>query len=67
MSNGNAHTSMIDKKGVAEMLGVGVRTIDRWMKDRKIPYSDLNGIIRFDPEKIRMWLSRKEVRAKQTI
>jgi excisionase family DNA binding protein len=60
-----AQGKMMNKKEIAEELAVSEKTITRWMKDRKIPYSNINGIIRFDPEKIKMWLSRKEVRPKQ--
>lgn len=56
---------MLTRKEVAKKIGVSERTIGRWIDERKIPYSNINGIIRFDPEKIDMWLNRKEVKQKQ--
>jgi PTS system nitrogen regulatory IIA component len=55
---------MLNKKEVAKKLGVSETTIKRWMKDRKIPYYLLNGIVRFDEQKIDMWVERKSVRVK---
>jgi excisionase family DNA binding protein len=53
---------LLNRKQCAKKLGVSERTINRWTKDRKIPYNNLNGIIRFDEEKIDNWLRMKEVR-----
>jgi excisionase family DNA binding protein len=58
---------MLTKKKVAEKLGVSERTIERWMKDRLIPYSRINGLVRFDEKKIDMWLERRSVRLKTAI
>jgi excisionase family DNA binding protein len=58
---------MLNRKEVAKKLGVSERTINRWTKDRKIPYCNLNGIIRFDEQKIDLWLQRKEVRMKSEV
>jgi excisionase family DNA binding protein len=55
---------MLTKKQVAEKLGVSERTIERWMNERLIPYSRINGLVRFDEQKINMWLDRKSVRLK---
>jgi excisionase family DNA binding protein len=55
---------MLNTKQVAEKLGVSSTTIKRWTRDRKIPYCNVNGIIRFDEEKIDLWLERKTVRMK---
>ncbi len=57
---------MLNTKQVAEKLGVSESTIKRWTRDRKIPYANVNGIIRFDEQKIDMWLERKSVRMKST-
>jgi excisionase family DNA binding protein len=58
---------MLTKKEVAEKLGVSEKTIQRWMKERLIPYSKLNGIVRFDEKKIDMWVERRTVRLKTAI
>lgn len=55
---------MLSKKEVAKKLNVSEKTIDRWMKARKIPYFNINGIYRFDEQVIDMWLQRKQVRLK---
>jgi excisionase family DNA binding protein len=55
---------VLSKKEIAEKLGVSESTIERWMKSRKIPYIKLNGIIRFDEEKINNWIRMKEVKTK---
>ncbi len=55
---------MLNTKQVAEKLGVSVRTIERWRKDRKIPYYNLNGIIRFDEQIIESWLQKRIVKLK---
>jgi excisionase family DNA binding protein len=55
---------MLTKKQVAEKLGVSVRTIEKWMHEKSIPYSKLNGIVRFDEEKINLWVDRRTVRLK---
>jgi excisionase family DNA binding protein len=55
---------MLTKKEVAEKLGVSIRTIEKWMHDRSIPYSKLNGIVRFDEQKINLWVERRTIRLK---
>lgn len=55
---------MLNRKEVAKKLGVSERTIHRWTTSRTIPYSLINGIIRFDEQKIDNWLARKEVRTR---
>jgi excisionase family DNA binding protein len=55
---------LLTKKQVAKMLNVSQSTIERSMKSRKIPYYLLNGIVRFDEEKIDNWIKMKQVRQK---
>lgn len=48
------------KKGdVSKLLGVSTRTIDRWMKNRWIPFhKSFNGRVTFDPKEIEEWVRR---------
>jgi excisionase family DNA binding protein len=57
---------VLNKKETAKKLGVSERTITRWMEDRKIPYYLLNGIARFDSEKLDNWIRLREVKQKQS-
>lgn len=55
----------LTKKEVAEQIGIGMTTLNRWMEDRKIPYYKLpGGSVRFDADKITNWLRLREVRQK---
>ena len=62
-----AATKLLSQKQVAEKLSVSQRTIIRWVKARSIPYLLINGIKKFDEQKIDNWLSRKEVRMKSVV
>jgi excisionase family DNA binding protein len=55
---------LLKQKEIAELIGVSERTIERWRKDRIMPYKKVNGRIRFDPTIIEKWLDKKEVRMK---
>jgi len=49
------------RKEVAEMLGVTIGTIDRWMAEGAISYSRFNGTIRFKASDIQKIEERQEV------
>lgn len=55
---------MLSQKKVAEKLGLSEATISRWVKERKIPYFLLNGIVRFDEKVIDSWIQKRTVRQK---
>jgi excisionase family DNA binding protein len=57
---------MLSVPQVAKKLGVCENTICQWVKDRKIPYFNLNGVVRFQEESVDTWLQRKQVKQKQT-
>jgi len=62
---------MLTVKELREMLKVSDRTIYRWVNDAKngdgtLPFYNVNGMIRFDREEIRIWLeSQKTTVAKR--
>jgi excisionase family DNA binding protein len=59
--------SLLNKKEIAKKLGVSETTVKRWMRQRTIPYKNINGMIRFDETIIEKWLERKDVRVKSII
>jgi excisionase family DNA binding protein len=52
----------MNKKEVAAYLGVSERTIERMMKDRKIPYYRLSVYPQFDKTQIENWLAKRAVK-----
>ena len=48
---------------MAEMLSVKEKTIYQWTYARKIPFYKMNGIVRFDLDKVERWMQKKEVKA----
>lgn len=54
---------LLDKKEVAEILGVRQKTLERWVQERRIPYVKLTPkCIRFYPADIRAFVEKKVVR-----
>ena len=52
-----------DVKGLAEILGVKKETIYQWTYARKIPHYKMNGIVRFDLDKVERWMNQREVKS----
>ena len=54
---------MLTKKDLTLRYGVSKRTIERWMKNGKIPFirSELNGRIYFDEKEIKEWEQKYHV------
>lgn len=51
---------------VAEKLNVSRRTIERWVRDRKIPVVSMPGRnLRFDEKKIESWINTRTINSKQ--
>lgn len=47
------------KPEISKMLGVSTRTIERWMKNRWIPFhKSFNGRVTFDEKEIEEWVRR---------
>jgi excisionase family DNA binding protein len=55
---------LIDMHGVAEVLGVTPRHIQRLVAERRIPYLKVGRFVRFDRAELTVWLDqqRREVR-----
>jgi excisionase family DNA binding protein len=59
----NKKLDLMTTREVAADIGRPVSTIQRWMRDRKIPYIDVGWRTKlFDPEEVRKALLRKTVR-----
>lgn len=58
MINTATGKKLMTKREVTEKLRISICTLDRWMRDGKIPYIKLGGckVIRFDPDDIELWL-----------
>ena len=52
----------LDVGQVAEMLGLSVATIRKWVLIRYIPYRKLGRAVRFSAPEIREWLKTRSVR-----
>ncbi|MCB9719926.1 MAG: helix-turn-helix domain-containing protein [Candidatus Omnitrophica bacterium] len=48
---------------VAEYLGVSQSAIRKWIRTGQIPFSRLNGAIRFDIEEIHEWTQASRAKA----
>ena len=56
--------TLIDRKATAGILGLSIRTIDRYVTQRLIPYVKYpGGQIRFKKVDLLKWIERKTVRA----
>lgn len=47
---------LLDIKGLAALLGVDPRHVQRLVTEKRIPYIKWGHYIRFDPAEIRRWL-----------
>jgi excisionase family DNA binding protein len=52
---------LIDIHGVAEVLGVTPRHIQRLVAERRIPYLKVGRFVRFDPGELNVWLDELRV------
>ena len=43
---------LVGKKEVAELLGVGVRTVEKLAYARQIPFIKIGRVYRFDPDEV---------------
>jgi excisionase family DNA binding protein len=52
---------LMDKKELAEVLGVTVKTIDKWVSERRLPFVRITGkCVRFIPSEIQAYFVKKE-------
>ncbi|MDR2258897.1 MAG: helix-turn-helix domain-containing protein [Treponema sp.] len=53
---------LLDTRQVAEMLGLSVATIRKWVLLRYIPYQKLGRAVRFSAPEIREWVKTRTVK-----
>jgi excisionase family DNA binding protein len=49
---------LLDKKELAEWLGISIPTIDRWRKDG-LPFIQTGKLVRFQKTKVQSWLDER--------
>jgi excisionase family DNA binding protein len=54
--------TFLDVRQVAEMLGLSVATIRKWVLMRYIPYQKLGRAVRFSAPEIREWVKTSTVK-----
>ena len=53
---------LMDKKDMAEALGVTVKTIDKWVSEKRIPYIRITGkCVRFIWSEVHAYFVKKEI------
>jgi excisionase family DNA binding protein len=50
------------KQDVMREFQVSIRTVDKWMHERRIPYSKLGRLVRFDLKAVQKALARYTIR-----
>lgn len=53
--------NLLDKPQLGELLHVSVKTLDKWVCDREIPFVKVGRLVRFRPEEIDAWLDERRV------
>jgi excisionase family DNA binding protein len=51
---------LIDAKEAADVLGVEVNTLDKWRRERCIPFLKIQGAVRFSPSALQKWIQEHE-------
>jgi excisionase family DNA binding protein len=59
----SATTPLIDIHGVAELLSIRPRYVQRLVSERRIPYFKVGRFIRFDPAEMLLWLDERRIEA----
>ncbi|MDR0758799.1 MAG: helix-turn-helix domain-containing protein [Treponema sp.] len=54
--------TFLDVRQVAEMLGLSIATIRKWVLIRYIPYQKLGRAVRFSAPEIRKWVKTRTVK-----
>lgn len=60
-------SKLLNRREVADRLGVSVDTIKRWERLGKIAKIKLPGAVRFKAEELEKWIDSKTVKAKKPI
>ena len=57
--------ALLDKKDVATLLSISVKTVDRMVAERQIPVVRIGSkIIRFHPQQVDRWIEKRTVTQK---
>lgn len=54
--------SLLDKKDIADFLGIKLSTLNQWVSQKKIPFIKLGTRVKFRMSDILAWLETKTVR-----
>ena len=57
-----AAPDLLNKKQLAQRLGIGLRTVDTWIRKRYVPYIKYGKLVRFRWSEVERYLERLEVR-----
>jgi hypothetical protein len=61
-SNDARRKPLVRRKAVQRRYGVSARTLDNWMKERRIPFYKVRGMLFFNIEKCDAALERFEIK-----
>jgi excisionase family DNA binding protein len=59
----NQHPALIDTKAAAQFLGIGKRTVQVLVTDRKLACIKIGRAVRFDPADLRAFVEANRVKA----
>jgi excisionase family DNA binding protein len=54
-------SNLIDMPTVADRLGVNVRHVRRLVDERRIPFTKVGRLVRFDPVKLAKWIEENSI------
>ena len=52
----------LDRIELSRELGVSIRTVDRWIHERLVPYYKWGGMVRFDLDDVKDALERRKIK-----
>jgi excisionase family DNA binding protein len=53
---------LLDKRALAEVLGVTLKTVDKWVSEKRVPFIRITGkCVRFVPAAVQAYLESKTV------
>ncbi len=59
---GMTHTrALLTIQQAAQMTGVSITTLYKWVSHRKIPYIKMGRLVKFDPLKLEEWIKQQTV------
>jgi excisionase family DNA binding protein len=53
---------LLDVNQAAQILGITPRTLQEWVRLRKLPFLKIGKLTKFRPEALQAWISAQEVR-----